>query len=128
METVIMFEVPASRVEGASEFYRKAFGWRIERWNGSDGVVAFRGDENWPPVQGSEASGEMYRRESGDDPTLVIVHVPSLAGTIDELKKAGAKVVSEKVPYGDWGWYTRVQDNEGHIYGLWEQKEAGAAS
>jgi len=30
-------------------------------------------------------------------------------------------VVSEKEPYGDWGYYARVKDREGNVFGLWEK-------
>ena len=34
MSRVIHFEIPASDTERAAEFYRKAFGWKIEKWPG----------------------------------------------------------------------------------------------
>ncbi len=36
------------------------------------------------------------------------------------VKRAGGEVVSEKEPYGDWGFYARVKDMEGSVFGLWE--------
>lgn len=37
------------------------------------------------------------------------------------MKRAGGKVVLEKEDYGEWGWYARVKDTEGNVFGLWEE-------
>jgi hypothetical protein len=123
MDKVIMFELPVNNLKRASAFYKKAFGWRIDKWNGSFGVVTALEDKNWVPKEKGAINGEMYRRESKDDRALVVVQVSSIARTLDKLKKAGGKVVSEKEAYGDWGWYTRVKDPEGNLFGLWEHKK-----
>jgi catechol 2,3-dioxygenase-like lactoylglutathione lyase family enzyme len=34
MSRVIHFEIPASDPERAANFYKKAFGWKIEKWPG----------------------------------------------------------------------------------------------
>ncbi|WP_276699221.1 VOC family protein [Methanobacterium formicicum] len=34
MPKVIHFEIPAEEPERAVEFYRKVFGWKIDKWAG----------------------------------------------------------------------------------------------
>ena len=34
MSRIIHFEIPAENLERASAFYKKAFGWKIEKWPG----------------------------------------------------------------------------------------------
>ncbi len=115
-----MFELPVNSVKRAAAFYKKAFGWQIEPWNGSFGVVTVAEDKNWRPKEKGAINGEMYKREKKDDKPALVILVPSIARTIGKLKQAGGKVVSEKEAYGEWGWYARVKDTEGNVFGLWE--------
>ena len=125
MNKVIMFELPVNSLKRASEFYKKAFGWQIEPWNGSFGVVTVPEDENWMPKEKGAINGEMYRRESNDDKPMLVILVPSITKTINKLKQAGGKIISEKEAYGEWGWYARVKDTEGNVFGLWEHMKRG---
>jgi predicted enzyme related to lactoylglutathione lyase len=121
MNKVIMFELPVTNMKRAAAFYKKAFGWKIDPWNGSYGVITVPEDANWVPREKGAINGEMYRRESRDEKPLVVVKVPSVSKAIAAVKKAGGKVVSEKESYGDWGWYARVKDTEGIVFALWEE-------
>jgi predicted enzyme related to lactoylglutathione lyase len=121
MNKVIMFELPVANVKRASAFYKKAFGWQINPWNGAYGVITVPEDKNWVPKEKGAINGEMYRRSSKDEKTLVVVAVPSIARALVSVRHAGGKVVSEKEAYGDWGYYARVKDTEGNVFGLWEE-------
>ena len=120
MDKVIMFEVPVANVKRAAAFFKAAFGWKIQSWNGSFGLVTVPEDGNWVPKEKGAINGEMYKREAEDKGPIVVVHVPSIARTIIKLEKAGGKVVSEKEAHGEWGFYARVKDTEGNVFGLWE--------
>jgi hypothetical protein len=37
MPTVVHFEIPADDVERAKKFYTDLFGWKMEKWPGTDG-------------------------------------------------------------------------------------------
>jgi hypothetical protein len=120
MNKVIMFELPVTNVRRASAFYKKAFGWGITPWNGSYGVVTVPEDKNWVPKEKGAINGEMYRRESKAERPMLVVLVPSVSRALAAVTKAGGKVVLEKEAYGEWGWYARVKDPEGNVFGLWE--------
>jgi predicted enzyme related to lactoylglutathione lyase len=121
MNKVIMFELPVANMKRASAFYKKAFGWRIDPWNGSSGVITVPEDKNWVPKEKGAINGEMYRRASRDEKPLVVVGVPSIARALAAVRKAGGRVILEKEAYGDWGFYARVKDTEGNVFGLWEE-------
>lgn len=121
MNKVIMFELPVTNVKRASAFYKKAFGWQIDPWNGSYGVITVPEDKNWVPKEKGAINGEMYRRGSKDEKPMVVVLVPSVARALAAVKQAGGKVILDKEAYGDWGWYARVKDTEGNVFGLWEE-------
>ena len=120
MDKVIMFEIPVTNIKRATKFYQTSFGWEIEGWNGAYGLITVPEDKNWMPKEKGAINGEMYRRSSKKDKTAVVVQVESIARTIAKIKKAGGKVVSEKEAYGEWGYYARIKDPEGNIFGLWE--------
>lgn len=117
---VIMFELPVTNVKRASAFYKKAFGWQIQPWNGSFGVITVPEDKNWVPREKGAVNGEMYRRGSKDERPMVVVQVPSIDKALAAVKQAGGKIVLEKEAYGKWGWYARVEDTEGLVFALWE--------
>ena len=121
MNKVIMFELPVTNVKRASAFYKEAFGWQIDPWNGSYGVITVPEDKHWVPKERGAINGEMYRRAAKDEKPMVVVLVPSIARALAAVRKAGGKVVLEKEAYGDWGYYARVRDTEGNVFGLWEE-------
>ncbi len=120
MNKVIMFELPVTNMKRASAFYKKAFGWQIQPWNGSFGVITVPEDKNWMPKERGAINGEMYRRESKNERPMVVVLVSSIDKALTAVKRAGGKVVLKKEAYGEWGWYARVKDTEGLVFALWE--------
>lgn len=122
MDKVIMFELPVEDVERAKKFYKKAFRWEVEPWNGSFGVKTVEEDKNWVPKEKGAINGEMYARESPEDRPCVVVLVDSIARALTRIKTAGGTVVSGKESHEDWGWYARVRDTEGNLFGLWQHK------
>src|SRR5260370_14373645 len=53
MSRVIHFEIPASDPERASAFYKKVFGWKIEKWPGpTDYWLVNTGAEGTPGING----------------------------------------------------------------------------
>jgi len=121
MDKVIMFELPVTNVKRASAFYKKAFGWQIYPWDGSYGVITVPEDKNWVPKERGAINGEMYRRASKDEKPMVVVLVPSITRALTAVRRAGGKVILEKEAYEDWGFYARVKDTEGNVFGLWEE-------
>jgi len=121
MNKVIMFELPVTNVKRASAFYKEAFGWQINPWNGSYGVITVPEDKNWVPKEKGAINGEMYRRGSKDEKPMVVVLVPSIDRALASITQVGGKVVLEKEAIGEWGWYARIKDTEGNLFGLWEE-------
>jgi len=123
MSKVFMFELPVANMKRASAFYKKAFGWKIVPWNGSFGVQTVPEDANWIPKEKGAINGEMFRRSSKAEAPVLVLLVPSINRAIANVVKAGGKVVSEKEAYDEWGWYARVKDPEGVVFGLWEHSK-----
>ncbi len=123
MDKVVMFEVPVDDEKRASSFFKKVFGWEVESWNGSWGVTTVPEDRNWMPKEKGAINGEMYKRESEGDRPLVVVKVDSIARTLTKVKNAGGAIVREREALDGWGFYARVQDPEGNLFGLWEMEK-----
>jgi len=54
MARVIHFEIPVDNADRAVAFYKNAFGWKIEKWNGPmDYWMVNTGDEKAPGINGA---------------------------------------------------------------------------
>src|SRR5882762_1661767 len=54
MARVIHFEIPVDDADRAVAFYKNAFGWKIEKWNGPmDYWMVNTGDEKAPGINGA---------------------------------------------------------------------------
>lgn len=138
--TVSHFEIPARDPARAAGFYRRVFGWQVERlpWQGE---VYFRVRTGAPPAPASGgSSGDPSSGPSGDPsggaiqggvtspetvgaahPLLVIhLHGESLADCLQRIAAAGGAVAQEPTPVGELGTFARFRDPEGNLLGLWQ--------
>src|SRR6266478_9653430 len=92
MSRVIHFEIPASDPERASAFYKKVFGWKIEKWPGPmEYWMVTTGAEGVPGING----GLMKRNAHVTSPTNTI-GVESVDKAAADVKAAGGKLVMPK--------------------------------
>src|SRR5260370_7031201 len=94
MSRVIHFEIPASDPERASAFYKKVFGWKIEKWPGpTDYWLVNTGAEGTPGINGGllkKTDGKKKTNPTGGDsvdaavktvqnapPNIIIPHTPT---------------------------------------------------
>jgi predicted enzyme related to lactoylglutathione lyase len=110
---VIHFEIHADDVKRASDFYKKAFGWKIQKWNGPlEYMLVMTGDEKTPGIDG----GIMQR--TGPNSVWNTIDVKDLDVAIKKIEKAGGKVVDPKREVPQGGWMAYCQDTEGNIFGV----------
>lgn len=123
MDKVVHFHIPVDDMNRAKKFYSKIFGWEIkETGMGMDYSLATTTptDEEGMPKEPGGINGALYKRESADECPSIIINVPSIDEYLGKIKKAGGKVVWEKEPVGDFGFYAQFADTEGNSLGLWE--------
>ena len=122
MDKVVHFEIPADDLERAKKFYQSVFGWQIDSIPQMDYtmVQTVPTDEKNMPKEPGAINGGMYKRTEAGEPTTIVVGVSSIDDYLQKIEKAGGKILVAKQAVADMGFYGRVEDTEGNIFGLWE--------
>jgi len=114
MSRVIHFEIPASDPQRAAEFYRKAFGWKIEKWPGPmDYWMVTTGPEETPGINGG-----LMKKQAPTTVTTNTIGVVSVDAAVETVKKAGGKLVMPKTPIPTVGYFAYLEDTEGNLFGV----------
>jgi uncharacterized protein len=110
---------------GASDFYSKLFGWKIQAMPSPDGHGDYR------MFQTPNGGGGITAKMMPEQPTAwtPYVTVDSVAATLEEAGKLGGGTILGHTPIGDMGAIAVMRDPSGGVIGLWEtaQKPAKAA-
>ena len=114
MARVIHFDLMARDPERAIAFYTKAFGWKIEKWDGPMEYWLIKtGESSAEGIDGGLGKGEPTIKQSE-----LTLGVDSLEQTIKSVLDAGGTVESEKSAVPGVGWMASVSDTEGNVFGL----------
>jgi len=119
MGRVAHFELPAADVKRAVKFYEDVFGWRIEKWSGSDYWLIMTGEDPEPGIDGA-----IMPRTEADNVVRNIIDVESLDESLAKVEAAGGTVVDPKMPVPGVGWLAYFADSEGNVSGLMESDPA----
>jgi predicted enzyme related to lactoylglutathione lyase len=130
MNRVAHFEIHASDIKRAVEFYTKVFGWRVEEWKGMDdpywmvmtaakdskevgingGIVVRKGAA---PVEGQAVNGYVC--------TMVVENIDA---TGEAIVAAGGAVALPKFAIAGMAWQAYYKDTEGNIFGIHQADKA----
>jgi predicted enzyme related to lactoylglutathione lyase len=114
MSRVIHFEIPASDPERAANFYKKAFGWKIEKWPGPmDYWMVTTGTDGAPGINGG-----LLRKQAPTVATTNTIGVESVDGAVAAVQGAGGKLVVPKMPIPTIGYFAYCEDPEGNLFGV----------
>ncbi len=114
MSRVIHFEIPASDPERAANFYKKAFGWKIEKWPGPmDYWMVTTGADGAPGINGG-----LLRKQAPTVATTNTIGVESVDGALAAVQGAGEKLVMPKTPIPTIGYFAYCEDPEGNLFGV----------
>jgi predicted enzyme related to lactoylglutathione lyase len=120
MARVVHFEITADDPERAAEFYGKVFGWKVQRWTGSQPYwLATTGEQGSPGIDGAI----MNRHDSGQK-VINTVGVESWEEAAGAIAGAGGKVGDRTVIPGV-GTFAYCQDSEGNLFGIMEAVPGG---
>jgi uncharacterized protein len=115
MSRVVHFEIPAENPERAAAFYKKAFGWKIEKWPGPmEYWMVTTGPEGTPGINGG------LMRKGNVTATTNTVDVESVDKAVDAVTSAGGKEIMPKTPIPGVGYFAYCLDTEGNLFGVME--------
>src|SRR5258706_16118955 len=111
MSRVIHFEIPANDPERASAFYKKVFGWKIEKWPGPM--------EYWRVTTGADGTpginGGLMKNTDAKTTTNTI-GVDSVDASVEAVIKGGGKQVMPKTGIPTVGCFAYLTDTEGSLF------------
>ena len=114
MPRVIHFEIPAADPDRAAAFYKKAFGWKFEKWPGPmEYWMVNTGDDKQPGINGG-----LLRKNAPVNGTTNTIDVESVDKAIESIKAAGGKLVAPKMPIPTIGYFAYLEDTEGNLFGV----------
>ena len=61
MATIVHFEIPSDNIERSKKFYHELFGWKIDKWSGSDSTM-----EYWMITTTDDKDNEGYKVPSSE--------------------------------------------------------------
>jgi len=113
MARVIHFEIPVDDADRAVAFYKKVFGWKIEKWDGPmDYWMVNTGDEKTPGINGA------IMRRGDVKSTTNTVGVESLEVSVAAVTKAGGSLIMPKTAIPGVGYFGYCVDPEGNLFGM----------
>jgi uncharacterized protein len=134
MPTIVHFEIPADDIERAKKFYNSLFGWKIEKWPGTDNsklTSAATGQpiEYWmintTDDKGNKAvGGGMMKRQMPEHHITNYINVNSIDEYTSKVEEAGGKVVAPKHAVPGMGYFALCLDTENNVFAIWESDES----
>jgi uncharacterized protein len=113
MSRVIHFEIPASDPERAAAFYKKTFGWKIEKWPGPmEYWMVTTGADGAPGINGGLMKNTQVKT------TTNTIGVESVEDAVEAVTKAGGTLVMPKTPIPTVGYFAYLTDTEGNLFGV----------
>jgi predicted enzyme related to lactoylglutathione lyase len=129
MPTIVHFEIPADDIERSRKFYTDLFGWKIEKWPGTDGGGSSSNMEyliiSTTDDKGDKAfvGGGLMKRQDPQQQITNFIDVPSVDEYSSKIEKLGGKVVVSKMAVPGMGYFAVCHDTEKNNFGIWESNE-----
>jgi predicted enzyme related to lactoylglutathione lyase len=135
MPTIVHFEIPANDIGRAKKFYNALFGWKIEKWPGTEdnssqltSPVTGQSIEYWMVIttddKGNKAlGGGMMKRQMPEHQVTNYIGVESIDEYSSKVKELGGKVVAPKHAVPGMGYFALCIDTENNSFAIWESNE-----
>lgn len=121
---VVHFEIGSEDPKKLSEFYKKALGWEINEWPGSDYWMVGKQDDR---SEGAINGGIMKRFEN--EKTINTIAVEDIDAVMKDVTDNGGKMVKDKASMemgsGKMMWWCYMADPDGNTFGLMQMVETG---
>jgi predicted enzyme related to lactoylglutathione lyase len=120
MVTIVHFEIPSDNIERSKKFYHELFGWKIDKWSGSDSTM-----EYWMITttddKGNEAlRGGMMKRQNPQQGITNFIGVDSIDDYSSKVQQLGGKILVRKTPVSGMGFFAVCLDTGNNSFAIWE--------
>jgi uncharacterized protein len=113
---IVHIEFKSSDFARTSAFYAKLFDWQTQQ-NASGSYM--KADSSDGP------SGGWVRADLVQSPgPIAYLPVDDLAAKLDEVEKAGGRILVQSMPFAGGGEVGLFADPDGNVLGLWQRKNA----
>lgn len=117
MPRPVHFDLGAQDPACAIAFYKAAFGWTVEKWNGPfEYYLIMTDDSTEPGIDGGLAPSAARGMK-----TNLTLGVSSLETAMDAVTAAGGTIVGEIQVIPGVGRMVSCKDTEGNVFGLMEE-------
>jgi hypothetical protein len=115
---IVHIEFKSWNLARTSEFYARLFDWKMEQ-NASASYMKL--------ASGDGPSVGWFRADLVQSPgPVAYLPVDDLETTLDEVERAGGRVLVRSLPFAGGGEVGLFADPDGNVLGLWHRKGAGA--
>ena len=123
MDSVVHFEIPADDLTRSKKFYTEAFGWETEDYPQMDYVIARTGevDKDRMLKKTGIINGGIASRTGFIKVPSFAINVDSIEDAVERVKKAGGKIVKEKMDIDGMGFIAYFEDTEGNVLSLFQE-------
>ncbi|MPZ23386.1 MAG: VOC family protein [Dehalococcoidia bacterium] len=119
MNSVVHFEIPATDLQRAQDFYGAVFGWKMMPFDAEQAMTSTTDtDDKGMPTTPGAINGSFYKAE-GRGPSIV-VDVPNIDSHMEVIEQHGGRLVDLPTTIPNMGVYARFEDPEGNLIGLWQ--------
>ena len=119
MPRVIYFEVSADQPERAIRFYTKVFGWKIQKWEGTDDYwMISTGDDGQPGIDGG-----LVKRRNPADTIINTIDVSSIDEFLNRITNSGGQIAAPKFSIPGVGYFAYCRDPEGNTFSIMQYDE-----
>jgi predicted enzyme related to lactoylglutathione lyase len=116
------FDIPSDDIERSKKFYNDLFGWKIDKWPGSEHAAHDYWMITTTDDKGNEAlRGGMMKRQSAQQQGITnFFDVKSIQEYSAKVEQLGGKVVIPKSPVPGMGYFAICTDTEDNGFAIWE--------
>jgi uncharacterized protein len=125
MPTVEYFQIPADNINRAREFYKKVFGWEMQKWSNSENseqeywMFQTKDDEGNPGL-----GGGLMKRQSPQHTVTNFITVSSIEEYSSKIEQSGGKIVMPKTEIPNMGFFSVFLDSENNMFGIYEDNKS----
>lgn len=125
---VVHFEMPYEDAGRVSKFYEQAFGWGMNNAGADMGnyIVAYTAetDENHMVKNPGAINGGFYQKSASSNPyPSFVISVDDINKAMEDIEKAGGKIVSQPQEIPGVGLWAVFLDSEGNKVSILQAKK-----